>query len=56
MLTYDQVVYNPVRARRPMPAVSGDLQKWVDQLSENTSHSCDFCNFKTKTAVDQLGR
>ena len=49
-------MYNQVRAKRPLPTGSQDIFKWVDQISDDTMKSCDFCNYNQLTATDLSGR
>ncbi|KAG0727969.1 hypothetical protein GWK47_033509 [Chionoecetes opilio] len=55
-LTAEHVVYNPVRAQRPMPGGGVDIFKWVDERVAKTKADCDFCRYNTRTVVDKFGR
>ncbi|XP_042208980.1 uncharacterized protein LOC121857155 isoform X2 [Homarus americanus] len=55
-LTSEHVVYNPVRAKRPMPAMETNIYEWVDKVSEDSAKDCDFCRYNNMTAVDEFGR
>ncbi|XP_027221870.2 uncharacterized protein [Penaeus vannamei] len=55
-LTSEHTVYNPVRAKRPMPTQQMNLYEWVEKLAEETSKNCDFCKYNEMTAVDEFGR
>lgn len=55
-LTSEHTVYNPVRAKRPMPTQQTNLYEWLEKLSEETSKNCDFCKYNEMTAVDEFGR
>nr|XP_053632343.1 uncharacterized protein LOC128688526 [Cherax quadricarinatus] len=55
-LTSEHVVYNPVRAKRPMPIPEMNIFEWVDKTSAETAKDCDFCQYDNMTAVDEFGR
>lgn len=54
--TSEHTVYNPIRAKRPMPTKSTNLFEWVDKLSLESAIDCDFCKFNNMTAIDEFGR
>ncbi|KAK4305982.1 hypothetical protein Pmani_022174 [Petrolisthes manimaculis] len=54
-LTSDHVVYNPLRAHRPLPTQPMDIFQWVDELSASTAKECDFCRYNKMTARDEFG-
>ncbi|CAL4121686.1 unnamed protein product, partial [Meganyctiphanes norvegica] len=55
-LTSEHTVYNPVRAKRPMPTKKMDVFAWVDKLANDTAKDCDFCLYSKQTAADKFGR
>ncbi|XP_068238693.1 uncharacterized protein [Palaemon carinicauda] len=55
-LTSEHVLYNTLRASRPMPGSSINLHEWVDKQSEESKKTCDFCKPLNSTAMDDLGR
>lgn len=55
-LVAEHVVYNPVRAQRPMPSQEKDIFQWVDERVIKTEGNCDFCRHSSYTASDKFGR
>ncbi|XP_069173007.1 uncharacterized protein [Procambarus clarkii] len=55
-LTSEHVVYNPIRAKRPLSESKMSIFEWVDKTSTETAKDCDFCKYNNMTAVDEFGR
>jgi hypothetical protein len=54
----EHTVYNPLRAMRPSSGSLGkaDPKDYVSRLAAKTNATCDFCNFREKTAEDIFER
>ena len=57
LLTGSETALNPLRSRRPLPAPERDPRDFVGDFLRSTAGArCDFCNYRTRTAEDDLGR
>lgn len=54
--TREENVYNPLREKRPMSKPPRPEREYVEEISEKTAQTCDFCRYKTNTAEDVFGR
>eukprot|EP00123_Amoebidium_parasiticum_P020261 comp4623_c0_seq1/m.820 comp4623_c0_seq1/g.820 ORF comp4623_c0_seq1/g.820 comp4623_c0_seq1/m.820 type:complete len:475 (-) comp4623_c0_seq1:545-1969(-) len=52
LVTYENTVYNPLRALRPGANDGAGIQQYLQELTRESAQSCDFCNHKHMTASD----
>ncbi len=55
---HEEMIYNPVRGKRPQPKESETAKNYTNTLIKESMNNCDFCgdNYKTNTAFDTFGR
>ncbi|CAF0788593.1 unnamed protein product [Didymodactylos carnosus] len=54
--SFEHTVYNPIRGKRPITEPLISASSYISELINQSSQSCDFCNYKKFTATDPLGR
>ncbi|CAL8144873.1 unnamed protein product [Orchesella dallaii] len=54
--TFEETVFNPLRAKRPVSKPSMDPLEYIKNLTESSAPNCDFCKYKDHTAADTFGR
>ena len=57
LYSYESVVFNTVRAKRPVASVvEGDTLNYINRLVENSAKTCNFCLYTNNTPSDVFGR
>ena len=56
MYSYESVVINIVREKRPISGSGGSVLAYVDKLAAESAHQCPYCSYLNETATDKIGR
>ena len=56
MLSFESVVINIVREKRPIAGGGGSVLAYVDKLAKESEQGCSFCLWVNETATDGMGR
>ena len=56
MYSYESVVINIVREKRPIAGSGGSVLSYVDKIVNESAATCSFCSYVNETATDDIGR
>jgi len=56
LFTYEEVLYNPIREKRPGYIYGNDDHVILDEKISKSKKNCDFCDIENRTASDPWGR
>ena len=54
--THEETIFNPLREKRPISQPKRPDKDYIEEITMESSKSCDFCSYKEFTALDPFGR